>query len=69
MRWYATLDNYYTMDDPVLSTYRSAKELQNHSLEDFGFKSSEERLRHAAKYYKIYKGYKIRYTKDLMEVS
>lgn len=55
--------------DEILGTYRSAKELQNHSLEDFGFKSSEERLRHAAKYYKIYKGYKIRYTKDLMEVS
>lgn len=55
--------------DEILGTYRSAKELQNHSLEDFGFKSSEERLRHAAKYNKIYKGYKIRYTKDLMEVS
>ena len=53
----------------ILGTYRSAKELQNNSLADLGFESSEEPLRKAAKYNKIYKGYKIKYTKDLTEDS
>lgn len=53
----------------ILGTYRSVKELQNNSLADFGFKSSKEPLRKAAKYNKIYKGYIIKYTKDLMEAS
>lgn len=56
--------------DKILGTYHSARILHESSLKDFGIIFYEEMLRQAAKYNKIYKGYKIKYTKDLnKEVS
>lgn len=56
--------------DKILGTYHSVRILHESSLKDFGIIFYEEMLRQAAKYNKIYKGYKIKYTKDLnKEVS
>lgn len=53
----------------IIATYHSARVLHENSLKDFGIVFYEEMLRQAAKYDKIYKGYKIKYTKDIKAVS
>ena len=49
----------------IIKTYESAKYLSQNSIKDFGIYFGEEMARHAAKYNKLYKGYIIKYTKDL----
>lgn len=49
----------------IIKTYASAKNLSENSINDFGIYFEQEQARHAAKYNKIYKGYKFKYTKDI----
>lgn len=53
--------------DEIIGTYHSARTLHENSLNDFGIIFYEEMLRQAAKHNKTYKGYKIKYTKDLIK--
>ena len=53
----------------IIKTYRSAKSLSQNSINDFGVYFGEDKARHAAKYNELYKGYIIKYSKDLDKIA
>lgn len=53
----------------IIKTYESAKYLSQNSINDFGVYFGEEMARHAAKYNELYKGYIIKYSKDIDKVA
>lgn len=53
----------------IIKTYKSAKYLSQNSIDDFGVYFGEEKARHAAKYNELYKGYIIKYSKDLEKIA